>query len=303
MAKLNATLSFDLDTYAEVDNETLVIDARTREIYIPDPENVFGVQYDKDSKCIHFRVINTVSENFKMEDSVIRINYKDSKNIMGSSLAVDVVTYYDTCEFTWVVPNSALKNNGVLYFVVSATIAEANLVTQRWATTLAKVTTPESIYVKSVTIDATERDEVASMLLLVAEKCNNAKTDIQNVVDAGLLSLEEKTETGKTTLDNLIQKYGLKMSDLDALKSRVDQLVANPEGSPTVNTELADVRIGYDGHTYGSAGSAVRDQIATIMEMLLNNKFSVPLGADDESILVDEDSNIIVADWKWKIIE
>ncbi len=60
MAKLNATLSFDLDTYAGVDNETLVIDARTREIYIPDPENVFGVQYDKDSKYIRFRVINTV---------------------------------------------------------------------------------------------------------------------------------------------------------------------------------------------------------------------------------------------------
>lgn len=303
MAKLNATLSFDLDTYAEVDNETLVIDARTREIYIPDPENVFGVQYDKDSNCIHFRVINTVSENFKMEDSVIRINYKDSRNVMGSSLAVDVVTYYDTCEFTWVVPNNALKNSGVLYFVVSATIAEADLVTQRWATTLAKVTTPESIYVKSVTIDAAERDEVASMLLLVAEKCSNAKTDIQNVVDAGLLSLEEKTETGKSTLDNLIQKYGLKMSDLDALKSRVDQLVANPEGSPTVNTELADVRIGYDGHTYDSAGSAVRDQIATIMEMLFNNKFTIPLGGDDESIIVDEDSNVIVADWKWKIIE
>ena len=44
MAKLNATLSFDLDTYAGVSNETLVVDAKTREIFIPDPENVFGVQ-------------------------------------------------------------------------------------------------------------------------------------------------------------------------------------------------------------------------------------------------------------------
>lgn len=302
MATLNAQLSFDVDAYAATDSETLVVDSRTREIYIPSSDNLFGVQYDKESNAIHFKVINTVTEIFKMEDAIIRINYRDSKNVLGSSLAVDVVIDDDTCEFTWIIPYTALKNKGDLYFVVSATITEGSLVSKRWASTLAKVTIPESLYVSASTVDQAQKDEVAYMLLLVAEKCGQAKSDVEDVVKAGLLTLNETIDSGNTKLKELIMDYGLRLTDLDALKARVDQLIANPEGSPTVNTELADIRVAYDGTTYASAGSAVRDQISVIMEMLLLNRFSVPLAVDDETQLVDENSYPIVADWKYKIV-
>ena len=79
MDGLKATLSFDIDAH-DYDDEYIYIDAITREIEIQNPNKVFGTQYDKDSMLIKFKVINAVSDVFKMSDSVIRINWKDSSN-------------------------------------------------------------------------------------------------------------------------------------------------------------------------------------------------------------------------------
>lgn len=301
MAKLNATLSFDLDTYAGVDNETLVIDARTREIYIPDPENVFGVQYDKDSKYVKFKVVNEVSEVFKMEDALIRINYRDSKGIIGSSLAVDKVTYYDKCEFSWIVPNNALKNKGDLYFVVSAVVVdEDGIIQKRWSTTLSRVVTPESIYSKSASLDQNERDEIAMLLLLVSEKCNQAIEDIGEARDTGVTTITNIKDSGIEELNDLISKYGIRFEDLNVLKSRIDQLF-DSGNLPGSNTEVTDIRIGYDGKTYSTAGNAVRIQISNIMEMILDNNFYTPLLIDRDFELIDEENNTLQADWKYKV--
>lgn len=301
MAKLNATLSFDLDTYAGVDNETLVIDARTREIYIPDPENVFGVQYDKDSKYVKFKVVNEVSEVFKMEDALIRINYRDSKGIIGSSLAVDKVTDYDKCEFSWIVPNNALKNKGDLYFVVSAVVVdEDGIIQKRWSTTLSRVVTPESIYSKSASLDQNERDEIAMLLLLVSEKCNQAIEDIGEARDTGVTTITNIKDSGIEELNDLISKYGIRFEDLNVLKSRIDQLF-DSGNLPGSNTEVTDIRIGYDGKTYSTAGNAVRIQISNIMEMILDNNFYTPLLIDRDFELIDEENNTLQADWKYKV--
>lgn len=66
--------------------------------------------------------------------------------------------------------------------------------------------------------------------------------------------------------------------DLDTLKSRVDNLTANP-GKPTEgNAELIDIRVGADGRVYPTAGDALRevDKFRFQNDLLKEYPFEIP---------------------------
>lgn len=181
MDGLKATLSFDIDAH-DYDDEYIYIDAITREIEIPNPDKVFGTQYDKDSMLIKFKVINAVSDVFKMSESVVRINWRDSSNKTGTTLAVNNRIVGDSYEFDWIVPGEALKNKGQLFFVVKATKTKEGTdeVEKVWGSKLAQTLVPESIYVKISTLTQTEKDQVAEMLMLVDSKVQQANEILEN---------------------------------------------------------------------------------------------------------------------------
>lgn len=181
MDGLKATLSFDIDAH-DYDDEYIYIDAITREIEIHNPNKVFGTQYDKDSMLIKFKVINAVSDVFKMSDSVIRINWKDSSNKTGTTLAANNRIVGNSYEFDWIVPGEALKNKGQLFFVVKATKTKEGTdeIEKIWGSKLAQTLVPESIYVKISTLTQAEKDQVAEMLMLVDSKVQQANETLES---------------------------------------------------------------------------------------------------------------------------
>lgn len=181
MDGLKATLSFDIDTH-DYDDEYIYIDAITREIEIPNPDKVFGTQYDKDSMLIKFKVINAVSDVFKMSESVVRINWRDSSNKTGTTIAVNNRIIGDSYKFDWIVPGEALKNKGQLSFVVKATKVKEGTdeIEKVWGSKLAQTLVPESIYVKISTLTQTEKDQVAEMLMLVDSKVQQANETLES---------------------------------------------------------------------------------------------------------------------------
>lgn len=63
-----------------------------------------------------------------------------------------------------------------------------------------------------------------------------------------------------------------KIIDIQAVKNQMAALVASPAGSGgDVGTEMRDIRIGYDGTEYESAGAAVRGQIADIYDSFIKS--------------------------------
>ena len=61
-------------------------------------------------------------------------------------------------------------------------------------------------------------------------------------------------------------------SALNALKTRVDNIIANA-GDTGNNAELVDIRLGYDGTTYPTAGDAVREQASFLARRKIDGNY------------------------------
>lgn len=84
--------------------------------------------------------------------------------------------------------------------------------------------------------------------------------------------LDEMASNGE--LYNIIKKYtdpivNAQNEKIDVLQSRMDTFASLPPGSTSGNAELIDIRVGYNGVTYPTAGDAVRTQVSELNEDLV----------------------------------
>lgn len=182
MDGLKARLSFDAVAY-DYDDEYLTIDTDTHTININNVSRLFGVQYDGNSKLIKFKIRNKLSDIQKMQDSIVYINWIDSRGVKGQSIAINKTINNDTCEFAWKVPFDALKNSGVLHFAMSAVMTKnsSSVIDQRWSTQIASVITPDGIYIKSYTPSSEEEDRIAQIYNELSNMINKQKEDLDDI--------------------------------------------------------------------------------------------------------------------------
>ena len=111
-------------------------------------------------------------------------------------------------------------------------------------------------------------------------------------------SIEQNTEDIADISSRLSSEITARTSADSVINSRIDNIVALPEGSTQGDAELMDIRVGANGITYASAGDAVRGQYDELKSSIIS-----PYPTDNlelNRILVEYyDANIDPSEVSW----
>ena len=106
---------------------------------------------------------------------------------------------------------------------------------------------------------------------------DNALADHAEIIQArgGLPSLDARLDGLDLKDADLQSQINTNKTNINTTSSRIDNLIVNA-GNGTVPSELTDLRVGYDGKTYPTAGDALRKQLLNIS--VLSQEYTVYFG-------------------------
>jgi len=167
----------------------------------------------------------------------------------------------------------------------------------------------------------------ASVFAKVSE-LNAAKNELKNNIDTHKRDTNVHLQTGEREKWNgkADRAHRHQVSDIDGLSEKIDAVTRNKANNSDVSAHtnnrnnphnVTKTQIGLSNvdnvkqATYTDHEATKRDvneqeqRLALLEEMVLQNKYYVPLKAEDNTntFLVDEHNNLVVADWQYDVKE
>ena len=229
---------YDSDTH-------FTINAITRQIKSDPKQKTTVIQYDHNSERFTFECPRYIEGHDMSKCNDVKVHFLNvdakTKEEKKDAYTVDDLRINPEDENTvlcsWLISNRATQLVGSLSFVVCYGCTENGAVTYAWNTAVATV---------SVSTGINAGDSVVEEYSDVLAKWK-AELFAAGYINASTMQGEIAT-----------------------LKSRMDTFTKLPNGSTSGDAELQDIRVGAGGEAYDSAGTAVREQVGGIKEMLFD---------------------------------
>lgn len=188
---MELTLNENLSTQA-LENEDegyVTVDPDTRKLIFPNENFFLGVSGDQDSRLIHFKFVDNVTDAIKLSEQEIQINYLNANQEKGYDVALNKKVQDDYCYFDWKPPSKVFLYAGDVNFLVC--VRSKNEVSgfkkTDWNTVRSTHTVPEGIEPDETHVDE-QTDETITKLLL---KINEAVTASANSEKAAKTSADQ----------------------------------------------------------------------------------------------------------------
>lgn len=188
---MELTLNENLSTQS-LENEDegfITVDPDTRKLIFPNENFFLGVSGDQDSRLIHFKFVDNVTDAIKLSEQEIQINYLNANQEKGYDVALNKKVLDGYCYFDWKPSSKVFLYAGDVNFLVC--VRSKNVVSgfkkTDWNTVRSTHTVPEGIEPEDTHVDE-QTDETITNLLL---KINEAVTASANSEKAAKASADQ----------------------------------------------------------------------------------------------------------------
>lgn len=188
---MELTLNENLSTQA-LENEDegyVTVDPDTRKLIFPNENFFLGVSGDQDSRLIHFKFVDNVTDAIKLSEQEIQVNYLNANQEKGYDVALNKKVQDGYCYFDWKPSSKVFLYAGDVNFLVC--VRSKNEVSgfkkTDWNTVRSTHTVPEGIEPDETHVDE-QTDETITKLLL---KINEAVTASANSEKAAKTSADQ----------------------------------------------------------------------------------------------------------------
>lgn len=253
MATLDEIFAAMPDAPAGGTHELLIIDADTREIYVPDSEKLFGVEHDGNAETKYFQCPRYVGKGIDLAACFLRVNFQNANGDRDGYLVKDTTINGERIYFSWELWPKVTQYKGTVQFVLCASLPGSTK-TADWHTTLAQGNVLEGLEPDAEAVAAAGSDLIAQLLATVQAQEANVEAvgaeQVQTVQAAAKAAQEAAVAEVEAKKQNVLAQLP---ADYTAMGQHVDALARSTAGAIVCQAEGTAIQV-HDASDHPLAG-------------------------------------------------